>query len=58
MHVEGSYNRHLLKRDFALPRTGFGLNGYAVTMEGHGLGVHPDEAAMAEYTVQYERIEE
>lgn len=47
IHVEGSYNRHLLETDIAHPRMGFGFNGVARPLEGYGLGVHLDESALA-----------
>jgi muconate cycloisomerase len=52
IHVEGSYNRHLLKTDIAHPRMGFGPNGVARPLEGYGLGIHLDESALAECTIE------
>jgi muconate cycloisomerase len=52
VHVEGSYNRHLLSTDVAFPPLGFGLNGVAAPMEGYGLGVRLDESALARCTVE------
>lgn len=52
IHVEGSYNRHLLKTDIARPRMGFGPNGLARPLEGYGLGIHLDESALAECTIE------
>jgi L-alanine-DL-glutamate epimerase-like enolase superfamily enzyme len=52
IHVEGSYNRHLLKMDIAHPRMGFGPNGFARPLDGYGLGVHLDESALAECTIE------
>ncbi len=48
LHVEGSYNRHLLEKDIAYPRMGFGFNGSAAPLDGYGLGVRLDEAALTE----------
>lgn len=56
IHLEGSYNRHLLKSDIATPHMGFGLNGMATALEGYGLGVHLDEAALEECTVEHRSI--
>jgi muconate cycloisomerase len=58
IHCEGSYNRHLLSADIAFPRLGFGLNGVASPLEGYGLGVHLDEAALARCTVERRSIGE
>lgn len=58
IHIEGSYNRRLLSTDIASPRTGFGLDGVAAAMEGHGLGVNLDEAALAECTIERRNIAE
>ncbi len=52
IHVEGSYNRHLLETDIAHPRMGFGLNGFARPLKGYGLGVHLDESALAECAIE------
>jgi len=52
IHVEGSYNRRLLGKDIAYPRMGFGLNGVAAPLEGYGLGVRLDEAALAQCAVE------
>jgi muconate cycloisomerase len=52
IHVEGSYNRHLLSADIARPRMGFGPNGVARPLEGYGLGIHVDESALAECTIE------
>lgn len=52
IHIEGSYNRHLLGADIAHPRLGFGPNGVARPLEGYGLGVRLDEAALAEVTIE------
>jgi muconate cycloisomerase len=52
IHVEGSYNRHLLETDIAHPRMGFGLNGFARPLEGYGLGVRLDESALDECVIE------
>ncbi len=52
IHVEGSYNRRLLCNDIARPRMGFGLNGFARPLEGYGLGVRLDEAALTELMIE------
>lgn len=56
IHLEGSYNRHLLKTDVASPRMGFGLNGVATALEGYGLGIHLDETALEECTIEHRSI--
>jgi L-alanine-DL-glutamate epimerase-like enolase superfamily enzyme len=53
IHVEGSYNRQLLKADIAHPRLGFGFNGSASPLEGYGLGVHLDETALSGCTIEH-----
>jgi len=53
IHLEGSYNKYLLKTDIASPRMGFGLNGVATALEGYGLGIHLDEAALDECTIEH-----
>ncbi len=52
IHVEGSYNRRLLCNDIAWPQMGFGLNGFARPLEGYGLGVRLDEAALTELMIE------
>jgi muconate cycloisomerase len=52
IHIEGSYNRHLLRTDIASPRMGFGPNGVARPLEGYGLGIHLDEAALLACTIE------
>jgi muconate cycloisomerase len=52
IHVEGSYNRYLLRNDIAVPRMGFGPNGIAHALGGYGLGVRLDETALADCTIE------
>jgi len=52
IHLEGSYNRHLLEADIAHPRLGFGFNGSAAPLGGYGLGVHLDETALQRCAVE------
>jgi muconate cycloisomerase len=52
IHLEGSYNRHLLESDIAQPRLGFGFNGSAAPLGGYGLGVQIDEGALEACTVE------
>ncbi|MBI4833126.1 MAG: dipeptide epimerase [Candidatus Lindowbacteria bacterium] len=52
IHVEGSYNRHLLSMDIATPRLGFGPNGVATQLSGYGLGVTLDEGALGRCTIE------
>jgi muconate cycloisomerase len=52
IHIEGSYNRFLLKTDIARPRLGFGLNGSAAPLDGYGLGVTLDVDAVEKYTIE------
>ncbi|UCD56829.1 MAG: dipeptide epimerase [Candidatus Hydrogenedentota bacterium] len=58
IHVEGSYNRHLLRTDIALPRLGFGLNGSASPLQGYGLGIRLDEGALAKCTIEQRSVGE
>lgn len=56
LHLEGSYNRHLLAHDIAHPRLGFGFNGSAAPLAGYGLGVGLDEDALKECTIETKSI--
>ena len=52
LYLEGSYDRHLLKRNIVREDVTFGLGGRARRLEGSGLGVTVSRADLAALTVE------
>jgi len=57
LHLEGSYERHLLADDITRERVRFGYGGRAEPMQGHGLGVSLDAEALSRYAEDTAEIE-
>ncbi len=55
-YVEGSYDRHVLKRNLTREDPTFGFAGWARPIDGPGLGVRVDPAALESLTVVHREI--
>ena len=55
-YVEGSYDRHVLAENLITEDITFGYGGWAAPLEGPGLGVTVDPAALERMTVAREEV--
>jgi muconate cycloisomerase len=55
-YIEGSYDRHVLKRNITIDDPTFGFGGWARPIDGPGSGVRVDPSALASMTVGHREI--
>jgi muconate cycloisomerase len=55
-HVEGSYDRHILRTNLTRDDITFGYGGRAMPLGGPGLGIQVDPAALEAMTTERREI--